>query len=100
MHIEYGTVLKARPNHPIYAMGGTGIAFVTSNAQNTTAYTFMWINGDPTSPFNGDIGAIKQIDTWFEVIPDDQKYRYLPDGFVAPPDPQNDPMVAFMAMFK
>ena len=98
--ISYGTVLRAKPHHPIHRRGGTGVAFVTDNGDGTDFFTFMWVGGDPATPgFSGDSGAIRHLDTWFDVVPDDQRNAHLPQGFVPPPDPRADPAAAFRAMF-
>lgn len=98
--IRYGTVLKAKDHHSIYQRGGDGIAFVTHNGEGTDFFTFMWVGGDPAAPaFSGDTGTIKHLDKWFEIIPQDKHAEYLPAGFVAPPNPVDDPEAAFRAMF-
>lgn len=98
--ISYGTILKAKPIHPIYQRGGSGIAFVTDNAEGSDFFTFMWVNGDPAAPgFNGDVGAIAHIDNWFDLVPSEEHDQHLPQGFTPPPNPKDDPHAAFEAMF-
>ena len=98
--IAYGTILKAKPHHSIYQRGGSGVAFVTENADGSDFYTFMWVDGDPAAPgFSGDVASIHHVDKWFDVIPQSECAQYLPEGFTPPPDPQEDPQAAFMALF-
>lgn len=98
MRIGYGSVLKAKPVNPIHARGGDGIAFVTHAGGDF--FTFQWVTGDPATPgFSGDNGSIKHLDTWFDVVPEDEAARCLPKGYVPPPNPLEDPEASFRALF-
>jgi hypothetical protein len=99
MPIGYGSVLKAKPFHPIHDRGGDGIAFVT-HSDHHSFFTFQWVTGDPATPgFSGDTGSIKHLDTWFDVVPADEAARCLPEGYVPPPNPLEDPEASFRALF-
>lgn len=96
--IAYGSVLRARPCHPIHRRGGDGVAFVTH--VDVSGFTFTWVSGDPATPgFSGDVGSLRHLDTWFEIVPDAEVENTLPEGFVAPVDPRKDPMASFMTLF-
>jgi hypothetical protein len=98
MTIGYGSLLRAKPGNPIHARGGDGIAFVTD--ADADGFTFQWVTGDPATPgFSGDTGSIRHLDAWFDVVPEDEAARCLPEGFMPPPNPREDPAAAFMALF-
>ena len=98
MSIAYGSVLKAKPCHPIHRRGGDGVAFVTN--VDMAGFTFLWVNGDPATPgFSGDVGSLRHLDTWFDVVPDEEASSVLPVGFVPPMDPLEDAMASFMSLF-
>lgn len=98
MTIAYGSVLKAKPCHPIHRRGGDGIAFVTN--VSVGGFTFTWVNGDPATPgFSGDVGSLRHLDTWFDVVTAAEASSVLPAGFVPPVDPLVDPNASFASLF-
>lgn len=99
MTIAYGSVLKAKPCHPIHRRGGDGIAFVTN--ASVTGFTFTWVNGDPATPgFSGDVGSLLHLDTWFDVVPTEEAPSVLPADFVPPVDPLKDAKASFASLFQ
>jgi len=98
MTIKYGSILKAKPCHSIHDRGGTGIAFVTH--ADDDGFTFVWVPGGPaTTCFVGGTGSIRHLATWYDIVPEDEAAKLLPQDFVPPPDPLLDPAAALMAMF-
>lgn len=88
-------VLLAKPTHPTRRIhGGDGIATVVDATEGNGSMTIHWVNGNPqTSAFNLDLHT--SLDGWFDIIPDEEHDKYLPEGYELP---TNDPMAMFQML--
>jgi hypothetical protein len=79
-----GQLLMAKEHHPIrsYA-GGDGLAVVVTPVGGDFQSVY-WVNGDPRTPVRYTPIAVEHTLSWFDPIPDEERGKYLPDGWVMP----------------
>jgi len=84
-----GTLLLAKPEHPIRSYAKSdGAALVVQDHTESDFQVICWINPDPRTGMRGDITAVEHTLSWFDIVPDSERHRHVPEGFVLPATPE------------
>ena len=81
-----GMVLRAKPTHHMRRVHGSdGIVVVIENdPQYNVGMWIHWVNGNPQLP-GFEIDSHPDGAEWFDIIPEEEHHKYLPEGYQIPP---------------